>query len=288
MDADEAKAQAVLCWTVAPCGPSIPDLPPGSKPYFEELVASRRDYAPWITEALHYSASRGLDVLDVGSGQGIDAYEYASSGARVVGIDLTPRHVELAALHLAATGLSARFVQGDAESMPFSDDSFDVVSSNGVLHHTPDIGAALAECLRVLRPGGTFTVLLYNRRSFYYWITQAFMNGIVGGVLLRGGSMSGVLSASVEAGSALGARPLVCAYSPGEVRGLLESAGFESVEVAKRHFRIGDVPVIHRLHVPTRVLEVLGRIGGWYVIGTCQKPTARPLGRSETMESPRG
>src|SRR5260370_12005410 len=222
MDADEAKAQAVLCWTVAPCGPSIPDLPPGSKPYFEELVASRRDYAPWITEALHYSASRGLDVLDVGSGQGIEAYEYASSCARVVGIDLTPRHVELAALPLAATGLSARFVQGDAESMPFSDDSFDVVSSNGVLHHTPDIGAALAECLRVLRPGGTFTVLLYNRRSFYYWITQAFMNGIVGGVLLRGGSMSGVLSASVEAGAAIGGGAPVFFHPPGWSGGVHE------------------------------------------------------------------
>src|SRR5258708_4571549 len=237
MDAAEAKKQAVLCWTVAPCGPSVPDLPPGSKPYFDELVAGRRDYAPWISEALHYSASRDLDVLDVGSGQGIDAYEYASRGARVVGIDLTPRHVELAALHLAATGLSAWFVQGDAESMPFPDDSFDVVSSNGVLHHTPDIDAALAECLRVLRPGGTFTVLLYNRRSFYYWITQALMNGILGGVLLRGGSMSGVLSASVEAGPPFRAPPLVRAAPPPGGGPLLPRALIPSPAACPRPFR---------------------------------------------------
>ncbi len=275
MEATEAKKQAVLCWTVAPCGPSVPDLPPGSKPYFEELVAGRRDYAPWMSEALRYADSRGLDVLDVGSGQGIDAYEYASRGARVVGIDLTPRHVELADLHLAASGLTARFVQGDAETMPFASDSYDIVSSNGVLHHTPDIKAALRECRRVLRPGGTFTVVLYNRLSFHYWITQVLGQGVLRGELFRSGSMSGVLSATVEAGSRLGARPLVRVYSPGEVRRLLESAGFESVEVFKRHFRPGDVPLVHRLRLPTGFLDALGRVGGWYVIGSGQKAVAQ-------------
>ena len=267
----------MLCWTVAPCGPSVPNLPPGSKPYFEELVAGRRDYAPWMSEALHYADSDGLDVLDVGSGQGIDAYEYASRGARVVGIDLTPRHVELASDHLAASGLKAKFVQGDAETMPFADDSFDMVSSNGVLHHTPDIEAALAECLRVLRPGGTFTVVLYNRQSFHYWITQVLGLGLLGGELFRRGSMSRVLSASVEAGSRLGARPLVRVYSSGEVGRMLESVGFESVEVFKRHFRPGDVPLVHRLRLPTNVLAILGRVGGWYVIGSGHKPVARSL-----------
>lgn len=252
----------------------MPDLPPGSKPYFDELVAGRRDYAPWMSEALHYADSRGLDVLDVGSGQGIDAYEYASRGARVVGIDLTPRHVELADLHLAANGLKAKFVQGDAEAMPFPDDSFDLLSSNGVLHHTPDIEAALTECRRVLRPGGTFTVVLYNRRSFHYWITQVLGHGVLGGGLVRSGSMSGVLSATVESGSALGARPLVRVYSPGEVRRLLESAGFESVKAFKRHFRPRDVPLVHRLRLPIGFLDALGRFGGWYVIGSGHKPVA--------------
>ena len=278
MQAPEAKRQAILCWTVAPCGPTVPDLPPGSKPYFEGLVAGRRRYAPWLSDALQYRDSGGLDVLDVGSGQGIDAYEYQICGARVVGVDLTPRHVELADRHLAACGLTAKFVQGDAESLPFPDDSFDIVSSNGVLHHTPDIKAALAECLRVLRPGGTFTVVLYNRGSFYYWITQVLVNGLLGGELLRHGSMGGVLSASVEEGSAYGARPLVQAHSAGEVRRLLGSTGFESVRVFKRHFRPGDVPFVHRLHLPTSVLEMLGRVGGWYVIGSGHKPVARSLG----------
>jgi len=288
MEAAEAKKQAVLCWTVAPCGPSVPDLPPGSKPYFEELVAGRRDYAPWMSEALRYADSGGLDVLDVGSGQGIDAYEYASRGARVVGIDLTPRHIELADRHIAASGLTARFVHGDAESMPFPDDSFDIVSSNGVLHHTPDIEAALTECRRVLRPGGAFTMILYNRRSFHYWITQVLGHGVLGGGLFRSGSMSSVLSATVETGSSLGARPLVRVYSPGEVRRMLESAGFESVVVFKRHFRPRDVPLVHRLRLPTGFLNALGRVAGWYVIGSGRKPVARAPQPAKTKVRPTG
>lgn len=278
VEAVEAKRQAILCWTLAPCGPAVPDFPAGSRQYFDELVAGRRDYAPWMSEILSYARTTGLDVLDVGSGQGIDAYEYASHGARVVGIDLTPRHVELAQKHLAAKQLKATFVEGDAETMPFPADSFDRVSSNGVLHHTPNIEAALAECLRVLRPGGAFTAILYNRHSLHYWLTQVFALGLLRGGLLRGGSMSGVLSASVEAGSRLGARPLVRVYSPREVRRMLKVAGFESVQVVKRHFRPGDVPATARLRLPQPALDALGRFGGWYVIGSGRKPLRMPAG----------
>ena len=274
VQATNAKEQAILCWTLAPCGPAFPDLTPGSKDYFERLVAARREYAPWMAEVLRYAESDGRDVLDVGSGQGIDVYEYASSGARATGIDLTPRHVELAKLHLEATGIRASVVEGDAERMPFPDNSFDLVSSNGVLHHTPDIEAALRECLRVLRPGGTFTAILYNRHSFHYWLNQVLWSGLLHAELLRAGSMGSVLS-SVEAGSRLGARPLVRVFSPGEVREMLYRAGFISVEVLKHHLRPGDIPLTARLNVPRGLLSRLGSVGGWYVIGRGRKPPRR-------------
>ena len=271
MQAADAKRQAVLCWTLAPCGPAVPDLTPGSKPYFEALARGRHEYAPWMREVLRCDESSGLDVLDVGCGQGIDVYEFASAGARAVGIDLTPRHVELATAHLVASGLAANIYEGDAEAMPFPTDSFDRVSSNGVLHHTPNIAAALAECRRVLRPGGTFTAILYNRHSFHYWISQVVGQGLVRGRLLRSGSMADVLSASVEAGSRKGARPLVRVYSPREVRMMLLDAGFVSIKVFKRHFRPGDVPLTKSLRLPANVLDALGKRGGWYVIGRARK-----------------
>lgn len=67
----------------------------------EALIAARREYAPWMAEQLGYSKPEGLDVLDLGCGQGIDVCEFGLAGARVTGIDLTPRHIELARIHFA-------------------------------------------------------------------------------------------------------------------------------------------------------------------------------------------
>src|SRR4051794_32891808 len=159
--ADDPKQAAIDQWSADPCGPDSAS-PPGSRPYFEDLLEGRRRYAPWMDDVLGYSATAGLRVLDVGCGQGIDVARYAQGGARATGVDLTPRHVELAKQHLAAMGLEADVREGDAEALSFPDDTFDRASSNGVLHHTPDIGAALREVCRVLVPGGEARIIVYN------------------------------------------------------------------------------------------------------------------------------
>ncbi len=58
--------------------------------------------------------------------------------------------------------------QGDAENLPFADASFDIVYSNGVLHHVPDMARAFREAKRVLKPDGQFIVILYNKYSVFY------------------------------------------------------------------------------------------------------------------------
>src|SRR4051794_26352106 len=154
MSTDAYKRANIEQWTADPCGEVIAEGEPGTRSYFESLDAGREDYAPWMSDQLGYAGTRDLDVLDIGSGQGIDLVRYARAGAHVTGIDLTPRHCELARAHLQAMGLDGTVVNGDAERLPFQDASFDRVSSNGVLHHTPDMLAALREIRRVLRPGG--------------------------------------------------------------------------------------------------------------------------------------
>ena len=79
---------------------------------------------------------------------------YARAGARVTGVDLTPRHVAVGAPARRGARSGGDNRLGDAERLPLPDASFDRVSSNGVLHHTPDMPAALREIRRVLRPGG--------------------------------------------------------------------------------------------------------------------------------------
>jgi ubiquinone/menaquinone biosynthesis C-methylase UbiE len=271
------KQAAIEQWTADPCGSSIAAGDQGSREYFEDLLRGRHEYAPWMAEELDYEGSTGLRVLDVGCGQGIDVYRYAEAGADATGVDLTPRHVELARQHLTAMGADANIVEGDAEALPFADASFDRVSSNGVLHHTPDMAAALREQLRVLRVGGEVRVIVYNRNSFHYWLAQVVWQGILHGQLFQERSMAGVLSRGVEY-SSIGARPLVNVYSPSTLKRMLRQAGFTRVEARVRHFNVSDTPITSILHgrlralENPRVLDRIGRIGGWYVIGRGVRP----------------
>jgi arsenite methyltransferase len=104
----------------------------------------------------------GERVLDLGCGAGTDslvASRMVGVRGRVVGIDMTPEM--LAKARAAATEMGAanvEFVEGDAERLPFADESFDVVVSNGVIDLIPDKDAVFAELHRVLVPGGRIQI----------------------------------------------------------------------------------------------------------------------------------
>jgi arsenite methyltransferase len=109
---------------------------------------------PWVLGRL----SPGERVLDLGSGAGTDsliAAQMVGEHGHVTGIDMTPEM--LAKARAAATEMGAsnvEFVESEAERLPFLDESFDVVISNGVIDLIPDKDAVFAELFRVLAPGG--------------------------------------------------------------------------------------------------------------------------------------
>jgi arsenite methyltransferase len=104
----------------------------------------------------------GERVLDLGSGAGTDslvAAQMVGAQGRVTGVDMTPPM--LAKARAAAAEMDAgnvEFVEGEAESLPFDDASFDVDVSNGVIDLIPDKDAVFAELFRVLRPGGRMQI----------------------------------------------------------------------------------------------------------------------------------
>jgi arsenite methyltransferase len=104
----------------------------------------------------------GERVLDLGSGAGTDsliAAQMVGENGRVTGVDMTPEMLEKARTAAAAMGVTnVEFVEGDAERLPFDDETFDVVISNGVIDLIPDKDAVFAEVYRVLRPGGRIQV----------------------------------------------------------------------------------------------------------------------------------
>jgi ubiquinone/menaquinone biosynthesis C-methylase UbiE len=128
-----------------------------------------------------YAKYRGARVLEVGCGMGTMAMNWARQGARVVASDLNPVAAAQTRRRLQLFDLPTRVLQTDGGSLPFRDSTFDYVYSWGVLHHSPKLDASIAELLRVLRSGGEYGVMLYNRQSVRQWYLVEYLEGLIHG-----------------------------------------------------------------------------------------------------------
>jgi SAM-dependent methyltransferase len=100
----------------------------------------------------------GDDVLDVACGTGNASIPAAAAGGRVVGLDATPELFEDARRRAGDAEVEVEWAEGDAQALPFDDESFDVVLSTFGCMFAPDHERAAAEIVRVLRPGGRFGI----------------------------------------------------------------------------------------------------------------------------------
>ena len=108
----------------------------------------------------------GWRVLDVATGSGNAAIAAARHGCEVVGVDYVPALLDCGRRRADAEGLAVEFVEGDAESLPFADGSFDAVTSVFGSMFAPDHAQAAAELLRVTRPGGTIALASWTPDGF--------------------------------------------------------------------------------------------------------------------------
>jgi SAM-dependent methyltransferase len=104
----------------------------------------------------------GEDMLDVATGSGNVAIPAARTGASVTGLDLTPELLEVARRRASQAGVEVRFVEGDAEELPFGDDSFDRVTSCFGVIFAPRHAHAVSELTRVARPGATIVLTAWT------------------------------------------------------------------------------------------------------------------------------
>lgn len=170
MSSVELKERVRAFWQENPCGSKFTNAEPGTRRFYE-MVEAHRYATEWhIPLAANFAAARGLKVLEIGCGLATDGARFAQAGADYTGLDLTDMAVELARRNFEFRGLAGEFRTGDAENLSFPDESFDLVYSHGVLHHTPDAKQAVKEIHRVLRPSGRAVVMLYHRDSYNYRI----------------------------------------------------------------------------------------------------------------------
>ena len=167
---EQLKERVRTFWQAHPCGTKFSDAEIGTRAFFERIEAHRYEKEWHIPAAANFANTRALKVLEIGCGLGTDGAQFAKAGADYTGVDLTNAAIELARKRFELFGLTGKFQVADAENLDFPDESFDVVYSHGVLHHTPDIDAAVQEIRRVLKPGGRAIVMLYHRGSYNYRI----------------------------------------------------------------------------------------------------------------------
>ena len=255
---EQVRAEARRQWSHDPAGARDAGPEPlGSPASFARVEAARYEEQGWMDETFRFERFAGARVLEIGVGLGTDHVQLARNGARLSGIDLTPRCVDLTRSRLEQEGHEPDVRVMDAEDLDFPDDSFDVVYSFGVLHHVPSTERAFAEVRRVLRPGGAFVGALYSRESLAYarlvfaWVLSGRFLTLPHDEMLSG----------FEFGDS-GALPHVRLFTLEELRGLLHTSGFQRVALKRRHAGLGRLTP----YVPTPVERALGRAAGWYLV----------------------
>lgn len=240
----------------------------GTREFFDAVERHRyHEYAPWMPEVMGFDKFAGARLLEVGCGMGTDLLQFARGGAKVTGVDLTSRSIEISRQHLAVCDERGDFAISDAETLPFADESFDVVYSNGVLHHTSDTVGAVRELHRVLRPGGLARVMLYHRGSAAFWGEIILRHGLLHGELLRGHSPEEIMSRHVEFNES-GGSPLVKVYSRGQARRLFSM--FSEVKIQVEQLTRSELYFLGRF-VPEGMFRQLRRSVGGNVIVSARK-----------------
>lgn len=218
---------------------------------------------------------RGLKILEVGSGGGGHSALFKLHGADVTAIDITAeRAVSTAKMLSLLPGDSGLSLHADAENLPFQSDTFDIVYSNGVIHHSENTEKCVSEIYRVLKPGGRAIIMLYAKPSATYWL-NLIPHGLLSGDIFKYPTAEWI-------GRITEGRPkfnqiknsITRVYSRRGILRLFER--FRMISLRRGGFVFSTLPGIGRLRTP--ILRWLGykpHPGGAIVYGCCRIPATK-------------
>ena len=170
-------------WEKEPCGTGkdiTQDLASLTREWFEKIEENRYKVEPYIHSIAQFTRHHGKKILEVGIGAGTDHLQWARAGADCSGVDLTDAAIETTSARLSLYGLHSNLQRIDAEALPFEDNSFDLVYSWGVIHHSEYPENIINEIRRVLKPNGVFVGMMYAKYSmgvFTVWVKEALLKG---------------------------------------------------------------------------------------------------------------
>jgi ubiquinone/menaquinone biosynthesis C-methylase UbiE len=237
----------------------------------ERIAETRYRMQPFILDLADFPSGRGKKVLEIGVGGGSDFLQWLKNGAELTGVDLTEAGIELTRKRLQGAGFSPGDYElriDDAENLAFPDNTFDIVYSYGVLHHTPDTPKAFSEAYRVLKPQGELRAMVYHVPSitgFMMWVRYC---------LLVGRPMHTAREAIFQRMESPGTK----AYTIPEIKKLLEECGYEQIE-AHGQLAPSDLLTVRRSEIysnpiyafiwklyPRWIVKWLGNDWGFFIL----------------------
>ncbi len=249
-------------WNKQACGTFASSAEKYSQEYFDEIEEYRYSILPEIFSFAQFSRFNNKKILEVGIGAGTDFLQWVRAGARAYGIDLTDEAVEHVRKRLDIYGLTAEEIKvADIENLSYQDNSFDLVYSYGVIHHSPDTIRALEEIIRVTRIGGRIKIMIYNRRSLNA-LSKYFAYG-----LFRGKPFCSISSLLYKNMESIGTK----AYTFKEVRDILSKypVRINKIQAPVSEYDLKWTPRLFKV-APFRFIPyILAYLFGFEKVGWC-------------------
>lgn len=162
-------------WNKQSCGEAL-YLYNDQKIGYELQRIRRYQLEPYIIKFAEFEKYSGKWVLEIGVGLGADHQMFAEAGANLSGIDLTERAIEHVKKRFSLFFLQSNLQVANAETLNFEDNSYDLIYSWGVIHHSPNTERIIDEIYRILKPNGTAKIMIYHKYSvvgFMLWLRFA-------------------------------------------------------------------------------------------------------------------
>ena len=219
----------------------------------EEYVRLLRQFIVMLWDRTHLGSVEtpvgdliGKRVLDLGCGAGAYTAMLRYYGARVVSLDISHERAVAAGRFFVGPSVVA-----DMRFLPFRDRSFDLVYSNGVIHHAPNEHMTVSEIRRVLKNGGLSTIMIYARNSFLYRVVLWPIRGLLMGGIFKKGNWLGRATEWLPKTPQEIYNPYTSVFSEKEARELFRA--FKKVRIRKNSFVFEQIPIIGKL---------IGRLAG--------------------------
>jgi ubiquinone/menaquinone biosynthesis C-methylase UbiE len=214
-------------WNSRPCNIRHSQKEVGTREYFDEVENRKYFVEPHIPIFADFPKWEGKKVLEIGCGIGTDTVNFCKNGAILTSVDLSEESLKLAKKRLEVYGYDAEVKFADAEQLSeyVTPETYDLIYSFGVLHHTPNPEAAFAEVKKFMNKDSEFRLMVYYRGAF-----KVFQ--ILEDYDFNYSDAENLIAKHSEAQTGC---PVTYSYTPKQITEILDSIGFEVTETYIDH-----------------------------------------------------